>query len=141
MYITLQPAPLPIAYNRFPPPHSHFPSPPPAPAPPLPANVANIPLLPVPAAPLPNLSLACQPFDPNWQVHDMGKMDVVCEYCQALHWQCEELFHSSRIHPKFGMCCYSGKVRLPMLENPPPELLDLLTRQDQIGKKFRDHIR
>ena len=28
-----------------------------------------------------------------------------------------------------------------MFENPPPELLDLLTRQDEVGKKFRDHIR
>ena len=71
----------------------------------------------------------------------MGRMDVVSEYCEALHWKCEKLAHSSRVHPKFGMCYYTGKVRLPMFENPPPELLDLLTRQDEVGKKFRDHIR
>ena len=71
----------------------------------------------------------------------MGRMDVVCEYREALHWQCEELATSSWVHPKFGMCCYSGKVRLPLFENSPPELLDLLTRQDEVGKKFRDHTR
>ena len=42
---------------------------------------------------------------------------------------------------KFILHCYSGQVRLPMFENPPPELLDLLTRQDEVGKKFCDHIR
>ena len=137
---------MPIVYNCFPPPPPPppalapvpvpvpVPAPVPAPAPPVPAN---IPLLPVAAA----LPLACHPFNPNWEVHYMGRMDVVCEYCEALHSQCEQLATSSQVHPKFGMCCYSGKVRLPLFENPPPELLDLLTRQDEVGRKFRDHIR
>jgi hypothetical protein len=32
------------------------------------------------------LPKACQPFDPNWPVHYLGKMDIVCSSCQALHW-------------------------------------------------------
>ena len=93
---------MPIVYNCFPPPHSPSPPPPPALAPvpvpvpapgpaPVPPVPANIPLLPVAAA----LPLACQPFNPNWQVRDMGRMNIVCEYCGAIHWECEKLVNSS----------------------------------------------
>ena len=41
---------------------------------------------------------------------------------------------------KFGMCCYSGKIKIPKLDNPPPELLHLLSGQEDICKKFRDRI-
>ena len=67
----------------------------------------------------------------------MGKMDVACSDCGALHWTSEKLANS----PKFGMCCYSGKIKIPKLDDPPPELLHLLTGQEDICKKFRDHIR
>ena len=40
-------------------------------------------------------------------------------------------------HPRFGMCCFEGKIKL---DDPPPELLNLFTGQDDISKKFRDHI-
>ena len=39
------------------------------------------------------------------------------------------------------MCCLSGKIELPPLHPVPPELFQLLTVQDDIGKSFRDHIR
>ncbi|KAH9012550.1 hypothetical protein EDB85DRAFT_1877654, partial [Lactarius pseudohatsudake] len=45
------------------------------------------------------------------------------------------------LNPKFGMCCYSGKISLPPLQQPPPELSHLLTSQDQLGKNFRLRIR
>ena len=48
---------------------------------------------------------------------------------------------SSNRNPRFGMCCLSGKIVLPPLHPVPPELLQLLTAQDNIGKSFRDHIR
>ena len=32
-----------------------------------------------------NLPLARQPFNPNWPVHYLGKMDVICPDCRALH--------------------------------------------------------
>ena len=67
----------------------------------------------------------------------MGKMDVACSDCGALHWTSEKLANS----PKFGMCCYSGKIKIPKLDDPPPELLHLLAGQEDICKKFRDHIR
>jgi hypothetical protein len=68
-------------------------------------------------------------------------MDVQCPSCHALHWMAERLTSSSNLRPKFGMCCLSGKITLPPLHQPPPELMQLLTSQDPVSKDFREHIR
>ncbi|KDR65039.1 hypothetical protein GALMADRAFT_82350 [Galerina marginata CBS 339.88] len=68
-------------------------------------------------------------------------MDVKCEYCGALHWLDERISKSSKCSPKFGMCCFSGKINLPKLENPPQELMGFLTGMDDASKKFRSNIR
>jgi hypothetical protein len=39
------------------------------------------------------------------------------------------------------MCCYSGKISLPVLQPVPLELYNLLSAQDPRGRAFRDHIR
>ena len=54
--------------------------------------------LPEPAVPpLPNVTIpiARTPFTPNWPVHDMGPMNLVCSSCHALHWKDERLTKSS----------------------------------------------
>jgi hypothetical protein len=84
---------------------------------------------------------AFKPFNRTWPVHYMGRMEVQCPDCKALHWMCERLSKMSERNPKFGMCCFKGKIYLPKLDNPPPELLNLLSAQDDISKKFCDHIR
>src|SRR6266403_4967640 len=84
------------------------------------------------------LLLACQPFDPAWQVHDLGEMIVICSHCHALHWMAESLSHSTNNRIKFGMCCIEGKISLEPLHPAPPELFDFLTRQDPVGNVFRD---
>ena len=94
------------------------------------------PLIPVVNVP-PPLPLAHQPFNRNWPVHYMGRMDIACSDCGALHWASEKLVNS----PKFGMCCNSGKIEVPRLDDPPPELLHLLSGQEDICKKFHDYIR
>ena len=62
----------------------------------------------------------CRPFDKN-RVHysDLESMDVICPSCKALHWMAEKLTKSSQRNPKFGMCCYSGKIDLPLLHQLP----------------------
>jgi hypothetical protein len=52
----------------------------------------------------------------------------------------ECLISFSNLCPKFGMCCLSGKITLPPLHPPPPELMQLLTSQDPVLKDFREHI-
>jgi len=44
-------------------------------------------------------------------------------------------------NPKFGKCCLSGKIWLPTLDQPPPELHTLLTSQDPRAKGFHTNIR
>ena len=68
-------------------------------------------------------------------------MDVPCSNCGALHWINERLANTSKTDPKFSMCCLSGKIKIPRLDNPPPELRNLFSGQDDISKKFHDHIR
>ena len=99
------------------------------------------PLLPLPPAPAQILPIARTPFSPNWPVHNMGPMDVECPYCRALHWKEEHLTRSSLRSPKFGKCCLSGKIWLPTLNQPPPELHNLLSSQDPRAKGFRTNIR
>ena len=65
---------------------------------------------------------------------------MVCSGCGALHWMDEKLTSSGRNHPNFGMCCFSGKIDLPKLHDPPPELLQLLTGTDVVAKNFRKDI-
>jgi hypothetical protein len=68
-------------------------------------------------------------------------MNIACSNCGALHWMSKKLSGSSRLHPKFGTCCFNGKVQIPRLHDPPPEILDLFRDQDDISKNFRNHIR
>ena len=54
-------------------------------------------------------------------------MDVLCRFCNALHWRCEQTKSkgSTITNPKFAMCCLSGKVQVPLPRLPPPELQKL----------------
>ena len=111
----------------------------PPPPPPPPPVQPDIP--PPPPNNAQGLPKARQPFDPSWPVHHLGKMDVECRSCGALHWMSERLVGSSKRNPLFGMCCTSGKIKLPKLADPPGEILNLLSGQDHIAKKFRENIR
>ena len=91
--------------------------------------------------PPPPLPIARHPFNLTWPVHHLGPFDTLCPSCAALHWLDERLANSSKTRPKFGMCCYSGKVTLPTLQEVPAELYRLLSGQDQIARAFRADIR
>ncbi|TEB33578.1 hypothetical protein FA13DRAFT_1597258, partial [Coprinellus micaceus] len=42
--------------------------------------------------------------------------------------------------PKFGICCDSGQVQLPLLHRPPQPLYQLFTEDTAQAKEFRDNI-
>jgi hypothetical protein len=73
---------------------------------------------------------ARRPYQEPILRHDVGDMDVKCPWCGALHWMNEKLSHSSRTNPIFGLCCDSGKVVLPVLQDPPRPLKALLEGND-----------
>src|SRR6266850_3142779 len=95
-----------------------------------------------PPSPLPMqyIPLARRPFSPAWVVHDLKAMNVECTFCCALLWLDERLSNSSKINPRFGICCYQGKVKPPYYNPIPPELHWLLTHDDARERGFRNHI-
>ena len=65
-----------------------------------------------------------------------------CPICGALFWYNERIGKKRKTkNPIFTMCCMRGKIKLPLLKEPPPFLIDLLTKDDAISKHFRDNIR
>ncbi|TEB33585.1 hypothetical protein FA13DRAFT_1708350 [Coprinellus micaceus] len=72
--------------------------------------------------------------------HDLGRMNVRCPDCGALHWGAEKLSTSTLARPKFGICCDSGQVRLPSLRPPPHPLYKLFTENMTQAKEFRENI-
>ena len=88
-----------------------------------------------------SLPIACRPFSPQLPVCNLGLMNVACPYCGALHWDCERLTKSLHANPKFGGYCLSGKIWLPALQQPPPELHNLLISDERRAKEFCKNIR
>lgn len=61
--------------------------------------------------------------------YDLGPMDTQCEHCHASHFLDERLVNSSRVSPKFNLCCQNNQVLLDPYHPPPLFLQQLLTRQ------------
>ncbi|KAF6759185.1 hypothetical protein DFP72DRAFT_806875, partial [Ephemerocybe angulata] len=72
--------------------------------------------------------------------HDLGRMDVECPHCHALHWMDEKLSKSSTASPKFGVCCGQGKVKLDAIPEPPALLRNMFTSMDPLYIKFREDV-
>ncbi|XP_026404956.1 uncharacterized protein LOC113300036 [Papaver somniferum] len=71
----------------------------------------------------------------------LGKMDVPCPFCGALHWIDEKLSDSSFKNPELGTYCHKGKIQLPPLREPPPEIMELFEGNDYRSRLFRQGIR
>lgn len=72
-------------------------------------------------------------YDPNLDYYDassIGQMNVICPYCKALKFRGETL----------GMCCVSGKIKLPPLPHPPQELNELLSGNNERSNHFLKNI-
>ncbi|KAG2211413.1 hypothetical protein INT45_006306, partial [Circinella minor] len=62
--------------------------------------------------------------------HIFPRMNSPCPSCGAQMWINERLTASSLTNPRFGLCCLSGKINLPIPRSPPQELLDLITNHN-----------
>ena len=101
-------------------------------------QVQNPPAMPPVAPPMPPaVPVARQPFDKTKiHVHDMERMNVICPKCGAFHWDAEKLSKSTRNEPKFGTCCFSGKIQLPLLHPLPREIAELYEGDGHLAKEF-----
>jgi hypothetical protein len=68
--------------------------------------------------------------------HFCGKMDAICEFCQAKHFQEER-----PPDRKFTTCCQKGKVELPQFRDYPLLLKNLLMENHEKSANFLEHIR
>ena len=76
-----------------------------------------------------------------WKQLMLGRMNIECPDCGALHWIAERILHSGKTHPKFEKCCKHGGVSLPLLQPPPEPLYSLLNGQDPEARAFRYDLR
>ncbi|GFQ77292.1 hypothetical protein TNCT_52571 [Trichonephila clavata] len=78
----------------------------------------------------------CFMYNPRYDyesnnLNDIGRMSNVCLKCSALKWKGETP----------GMCCSSGKVKLPPILKPPEPLCSLLKGETAQSKDFVKHIK
>ncbi|XP_048591573.1 uncharacterized protein LOC106423477 [Brassica napus] len=76
------------------------------------------------------------------EYNDDGELENECPRCGALFWYNERIGRSRKTKtPIFTMCCLRGKIKLPVLKEPPAYLHGLLTNDDGLSRHFRDNIR
>ncbi|HEV7738464.1 MAG TPA: helitron helicase-like domain-containing protein, partial [Chlamydiales bacterium] len=142
----VQRAPLPGApVQQVPPPQLLLQQVPPV-APPVlpPVRPAPPPVHPAPPPVHPvRLPLARSPIVSEADVppHYMGRMNVPCGHCGALHWMAEKHANSSVRNPTFGSCCQNGQVILPPLPELPYPLQGLFAGTDDRHQLFFNKIR
>jgi hypothetical protein len=73
--------------------------------------------------------------------HDAGKMDIECPYCHAKMWLEERISNTSKINPKFGMCCNKGKYTIEELKPTHPVIRELLSGNTSESREFKSNIR
>jgi len=67
----------------------------------------------------------------QWTAHALGRMDLVCRACHALHWELEAPQHVTRARAgTFEVCCKHGDAMLERMRALPEPLNTLLTGQD-----------
>ncbi|CAN6801732.1 unnamed protein product [Brassica oleracea var. botrytis] len=87
-------------------------------------------------------NMVVSPVITEAEYKDDGDLTNECPICGALFWYNERIGKKRKTkNPIFTMCCMRGKIKLPLLKEPPPFLIDLLTKDDAISKHFRDNIR
>lgn len=63
---------------------------------------------------------------------DIGKMDKICNKCQAKKWKAEA---------HHGLCCSGRKVVIPKIPEPTSFLKDLISGSNPSTKYFLNHSR
>ncbi|RPB00480.1 hypothetical protein L873DRAFT_769286 [Choiromyces venosus 120613-1] len=74
----------------------------------------------------------------QWTAHHLGRMDVVCSGCHALHWAAERGRASTRhAAGTFEACCKHGNAVVEKMQPLPEPLNSLMSGQDRQSREFR----
>jgi len=79
----------------------------------------------------------------RWTGHDLGRLDIRCTGCNAMHWTAES---SASRRPKggeasFESCCKQGKVQIERMRPLPEPLNALMSGGDTQARAFREGLR
>ena len=79
----------------------------------------------------------------RWRGHDLGRMDIRCTDCNAMHWTAES---SASRRPRggeasFESCCKQGKVQIERMRPLPEPLNALMSGGDTQARAFREGLR
>jgi len=79
----------------------------------------------------------------RWTGHDLGRLDIRCSGCNAMHWTAES---SASRRPKGGeasleSCCKQGKVQIELMRPLPEPLNALMSGGDTQPRAFREGLR
>jgi len=79
----------------------------------------------------------------RWRGHDLGRMDIRCTDCNAMHWTAES---SPSRRPRggeasFESCCKQGKVLIERMRPLPEPLNVLMSGGDTQAQALREGLR
>ena len=101
------------------------------PLPPLtPAAATRQPPQHLPATPSLPSALLYDPSRPP-SVHNNGAMSKICAHCHARRY----------VGESSGFCCLNGRIKVLILQTPPPPLHDLLSAETEESRHFLSNIR
>lgn len=73
---------------------------------------------------------------------NIGIADKECMYCEAMMWKFERTKQEENSNSSaFSLCCSKGKVKLPKLQETPPELKNLLDGTNKVSKLYQKNNR
>lgn len=73
--------------------------------------------------------------------HRLGRTDVVCKHCGALHWSQERIKSSAASRPEFGMRYNHGSGAISLLPDPADLVRFLLSTNTPEGRDYWENIR
>ncbi|KAK1378941.1 hypothetical protein POM88_025685 [Heracleum sosnowskyi] len=80
-------------------------------------------------------------FAETTSILNIGRVEKECVHCGAMMWEHERTKQGDSNTSSFSLCCSHGKVKLPYLEETPPELKRLLDGTDEFSRSFQKNYR
>ena len=78
----------------------------------------------------------------KWTSHELGRMNIKCRGCQALHWASEPSAKKrGEVEASFESCCKHGKAQVEAMRPLPEPLNTLMCGDNARSRAFRVNLR